>query len=142
MSVLVALHKEVFDGFDIFGVVKEIGVDDEGLIEFWDKYFKFPLYVDKSYAFYQALGDRRVSLKAVLNPFSIFGLICDAIQRIRSKSIGGSLKGEGIVQGGIIVFGADRKPRCMYQEETGVDLKAADLVVALDVIRNKEESSG
>ena len=136
--MLVALYKDVFTGISIFGIIKETGVDDEGLIEFSEKYFRdFPLYVDKSYAFYHALGDRKLGLSTLFNPLSIFGIICDTFQRIRNKSIDGNLKGEGFVQGGIIIFGPDGKPVCMYQEQTGVDLQVTDLVVALDFVRNR-----
>jgi hypothetical protein len=135
LSVLAAQHKEVFEGIHIFGIVKETGVGDEGLVEFYEKYFRFPLYCDKTYAFYQALGDRKVGLKDIWNPFSIIGMLCDAFQRMRDKSIGGNLLGEGIVQGGYIIFGRDGKARCMYQEHTGVDLPVADLVAALSVVR-------
>ena len=130
------------EGFGIFGVVKETGVDDEGLVEFSTKYFgsQYPLYCDKSRAFYQALGDRKVGLSALFNPFSLIGLICDAYTRLTSKSISGNVtKGEGVVQGGIIVFDKNGKPACMYEEETGVDLRVADIVAALKAVRLQQQ---
>jgi hypothetical protein len=135
LSVLAALHKEAFDGFEIFGIVKETGVGDEGLVQFYEQYFQFPLYCDKTYSMYRALGDRKVGLKDIWNPLSIIGILCDAFQRMHDKSIDGDMLGEGIVQGGYIIFGRDGKARCMYQEHTGVDLPVADLVEALSVVR-------
>lgn len=126
----------MFDGINIFGIVKETGVDDEGLVEFHNKYFRFPLFCDKSYAFYRALGDRKVGLKDIWNPLSIIGIICEAIQRIRDKSISGNMLGEGIVQGGFIIFDRDGAPKCMYQEATGVDLPVRDLAGALNAIQD------
>lgn len=132
-----ALYPELCEGFEIFGIVKETGVDDEGLAEFQQKYFQsYPIYLDKSYAFYQALGDRKVGLSQVIfNPFALFGVLCDAYHRITSKSVGGNVRGEGIVQGGIIMFGVDGKPVCMYEEETGTDLRVADIATALEAVR-------
>ena len=83
MSVLAALYKEVLDGFEIFGIIKEAGVDDDGLAEFHDKYFPYPLYCDKSYAFYHALGDRKVGFQLIWNPLSLFSLLCDTFKRIK-----------------------------------------------------------
>jgi hypothetical protein len=118
------MYPQAMDGFQIFGVVKERGIDEKGLAEFQQKYFSsYPVYSDESYAFYQALGDRKLSLSQVLNPIALFGIVCDAYQLITSKSVRGNAKGEGLVQGGLIVFGADGKPACMYQEETGKELR-------------------
>lgn len=126
----------MFEGFQIFGIVKETGVDDEGLVEFADKYFDFPLYCDKTFSFYQALGDRRIGLKEILNPLSLIGIICDSIKRVTEKSVDGNFYGEGTVQGGYIVFSKDGKAQCMYQEQTGVDIRVAELVAALDAVRS------
>lgn len=126
----------------MFGVVKETGVDDEGLVDYSLDYFRsYPVYVDKSYSFYQALGDRKVGLNQLFNPLALIGILCDAYQRITSKSVTGTAKGEGIVQGGIIIFGADGKPACMYQEETGIDLRVADIASALAAVRQMQFKS-
>jgi len=96
----------------------------------------YPLYCDKSYAFYQALGDRKMGLGALLNPFSLFGIVCDAFNRLTSKQISGNVtKGEGIVQGGIIIFDKNGEPSCMYEEETGNDLRVAEIAAALNGVR-------
>ena len=141
MSVLAELYKETFSGVKIFGIVKETGVDDEGLVDFSEKYFRYPLYCDKSYAFYQALGDRKVGLKDILNPLSIIGIVCDAFQRLRNKSIDGNMVGEGVVQGGYIVFDRAGEPRAMYQEQTGIDLPILDLVNAVTFVRSLASST-
>lgn len=57
------------DGFGMFGLIKETGVDDEGLAEFNQKSFPFPLYRDADRAFYEALGNRKLSLP--WNPISM-----------------------------------------------------------------------
>mmetsp|Transcript_15345 Transcript_15345/g.42493 ORF Transcript_15345/g.42493 Transcript_15345/m.42493 type:complete len:137 (-) Transcript_15345:352-762(-) len=131
------MYSNYFDGFEMFGIIKETGVDDQGLAEFHSKYFTHPIFRDQSYAFYQALGDRKVSLSYLLNPAPLFTLACEAWQRVRSKEITGNVtRGEGLVQGGIIIFDAKGKPVAMYEEQTGSDLPVADLISALEKTKN------
>lgn len=129
------MYPEYVEGFGIVGIVKETSV--KGLGEFVQQYFRnYPVYCDKTYAFYSALGDRKVGLRSLLNPLSIAGILCDAFQRIKQKGITGNVTaGEGVVQGGIIIFDAQGKPSAMYPEETGEDLRVADLARALQAIR-------
>ena len=139
LSVLAALYKESFDGFDIFGIVKESDVD--GLAEFYNKYFTYPVYRDSSFTFYEALGSRKVALTSLINPLSIVSLACETWERMKTKDIKGKLTGgEGLVQGGIIAFDTKGKPLFMYQEETGKDLPIAKLITALEAIRRTKIS--
>lgn len=125
------------DGIRIFGVVKEIGVDDQGLWEFQKDFFPYPIYRDQSYTFYTALGDRKLAFNLLFNPLGFLPMILDAWNRVTKKGIRGNLRGEGIVQGGIVLFDKSGKPLAMYQEETGVDLPVSDLVRAFEVIRRQ-----
>jgi len=122
------------EGFGLFGVVKETGIDDEGLMEFSQKYFlDAPLFCDKSFAFYQALGDRRATDLPAL--WSMMTGVFSWISRIQEKNISGNTKGEGLLKGGLILFDTKGKPRYSYQEETGEDLPVADIVAALEVLK-------
>lgn len=137
LSVLAALYGDSYlQGFDLFGVVKETGVDDEGLAEFSNTYFgKYPLYCDKSYALYHALGDR----KAVELPslFTLMTSFLDAWRRITSKGISWNVKGEGLVKGGLIIFDTKGNPKYAYKEEMGVDLPVQDIIRALEAVRRE-----
>jgi hypothetical protein len=59
------------------------------------------------------------------------------MRRLKAKEIQGNLTGEGIVQGGIIIFGKDGTPRSMYAEETGKELPLQDIVSAMMAVRNE-----
>ncbi|GKZ00993.1 hypothetical protein MPSEU_001050800 [Mayamaea pseudoterrestris] len=115
----------------------ETGVDDDGLLEFNEKYFTFPIYRDQTWTFYEALGNRKIGLSLLWNPFSVFSIMCETYQRIREKKIDGNMKGDGIIQGGIIFFGRDGQPKAAYQEETGVDLRIRDIIATLNAIRKE-----
>jgi hypothetical protein len=141
LTVLAAQKKEVFDGFGVFAIVKETGIDDEGLAEFHHSYFRYPTFCDKSYSFYQALGDRKVMLSLVFNPLSLINVICDTYKRITNKGIQGNFKGEGLVQGGIIFFDKEGKPRYAYEEETGQDLPIKDILAAMNALRRETEGN-
>jgi hypothetical protein len=140
LSVLAALYPDM-DGFRLFAVVKETGVDDHGLIEYYDKYFTFPTYCDKSWALYTALGNRRVGFNLLWNPSSVFSILCESAQSLRAKSVDDSAnKGEGLVQGGIVFIGSDGKPKYAYQEETAVQLRVGDILAAIDAIKQQSSS--
>lgn len=128
------------EGFGIFGVVKEVGVDDVGLAEFHSDYFPYPLYRDERTVFYTALGLRKLSVKPTSwNPFNIFRAIWDLRKRLKSKNITGNMKGEGIVQGGIIIFDRNGRARYAYREETGYEVPIDDILSAVKAVR--EDSS-
>lgn len=125
------------DGFGIFGIVKEVGVDDEGLAEFESTFFPYPLYRDESQMFYNALGLRKMSVKS-WNPFKIFRGLREVYKRLTKKNISGNMKGEGLIQGGIIIFDRTGKARFAYREETGFEVPINDIISAARVVKAKE----
>ena len=52
------------------------------------------------------------------------------------KNIQGNYKGEGLKTGGIIIFGADGKPKFAYKEKTGFELDMDDLFAAAQAVRD------
>lgn len=129
-----AREDKPLDGFGLFGVVKEVGVDDPGLYDFYNEYFSYPLYKDESQAFYTALGTRKLKI-STWNPIKIFSGLRNVSKRLSKKNISGNYKGEGIVQGGVIIFDATGKPRFAYREETGSEIPVEDIVAVVRELR-------
>lgn len=130
-----AAKDKLLDGFNIFGVVKEAGsgVDDDGLEEFYRKYFSYPLYLDRKKEFYAALGGRTLSFT------SLFGLIPKSFgslgQRLKEKQIEGNFKGEGFLQGGVMLFDSVGDLMYSYQEVTGEELPMDEILEAVENLR-------
>lgn len=139
VSVLVALM-EMNKDFGIIGIIKETGVDDEGILRFRHDYFEYQLYCDKTYAFYHALGDRKVGIQFALNPLVLLDVVCNAYSRLSSKGVKGNMLGEGFTQGGMIFFGSDGEPKFAYEEVTGKDVPIRDLVAVINSMRNESST--
>ena len=56
--------------------------------------------------------------------------------RLAEKGLEGNLKGEGMVQGGIIIFDKDGKAQYAYKEETGSPLPIDDILVAVGAVKS------
>merc|ERR1712029_1257426 len=83
-----------FKGFSFKSVVKETGVDDEGLNEFGTQYFPYPTYKDQALTFYDALGSGK--MKIGYNPLAMIKFIRDSMKRIKDLGIESyNTKGEG-----------------------------------------------
>ena len=136
LSVLAARQGK----FGFWGMVKETGVDDEGLAEFYNNHFTFPLYRDEERVAYQALGNRKIGL-TTWNPWRLWKGYNDMNQRLKEKNLEGNLVGEGLVQGGVFIFDAKGVLRYAYEEETGSPLKMADLQAAMDHVASGSSSS-
>jgi len=125
-------------GFGLFGLVKETGVDDEGLVEFYTNSFPFPLYRDEGLVFYNHFfNGRRLGL-STLNPLRLYRGYKEMTARLNKKGLEGNLKGEGILQGGIIIFGKDGAPKFAYEEETGTALPMDEIKSALEAVISGE----
>jgi len=133
---LAARPEQPLNGFGIFGLVKEAGVDDEGLSVFYNDFFTRPLYLDKELTFYDALGRRKLGLS--WNLWGVYRHIQTAMARLKVKNIEGNMKGEGALKGGIIIFDKNGKARYAYEEETGYEIPVDDILAAINKV--KEES--
>ena len=128
-----------------WAVVKEINVDDEGLLNLYQKHFNFPFFRDEKRALYGALGLRRISL---FN-FNLLLELRRLNKRCMDKCIEGNLIGKGasMVLGGVIVFDRQGNIRYAYQEQIGVELPIDEIraairqVVDWDTLGNSSRSS-
>jgi len=98
----------------LLGVVKETGVDDEGLCEFYTGSFPYQMYRNDNLQLYEAFGNRKIGL-TTWNPWRLWKGYREMKQRLDSKNLTGNLKGEGLVQGGVLVF--DKTGELQYAEE-------------------------
>jgi len=125
-------------GFELFGVVKEIGVDDQGLTEFYKDHFAYPLFKDDGLVLYnEFFGKRKIKL-TTYNPIKLYGGYKDMSSRLKEKKLEGNMKGEGMVQGGLIIFDKAGKARYAYDEDIGNELKMDDIVAALKAVQSEE----
>mmetsp|Transcript_1987 Transcript_1987/g.5220 ORF Transcript_1987/g.5220 Transcript_1987/m.5220 type:complete len:134 (+) Transcript_1987:567-968(+) len=130
----------------MFGVVKETGVDDEGLRAFQKDHFTFPLYRDENLDFYRAFGNGKItdsmSWWSLLNPYKLYKSMKAVSKRMKAKNLTGNMVGEGLKTGGIIVFGTDGEPKYAYPEITGSPLESDDLLAALKDVTSGSSGSG
>ena len=114
--------------------MKETGVDDDGLEEFHRKYFTYPLYLDHDKEFYGALGGRTLSF------YSLFGLIPKSFgslgERLKAKQIEGNFKGEGFLQGGVMMFNSAGDLVYSYQEVTGEELPMDQILETVQKLKD------
>jgi hypothetical protein len=71
-------------------------LDAEGLLSLYQQCFRFPFFRDSKLALYSALGDRKVVLGIVPNPFKIVKRYMEIRKRlVKDKGIEGNIIGEG-----------------------------------------------
>ncbi|KAL7484051.1 hypothetical protein ACHAW6_009696 [Cyclotella cf. meneghiniana] len=128
---------DVMSGYQLFGTVKEIGVDDTGLRDFHRLHFTYPLYRDDGLVFYNDFfGNRRIKL-TTYNPFKLYKGYTEMNNRLKEKKLEGNFTGEGMIQGGLVVFDREGKVRYAYEENTGTPLDIEDILAALKAIRDE-----
>jgi hypothetical protein len=132
-------NEELMKKFNMWGVVKETGVDDEGLSKFYNDYFTFPLFKDEGLVLYNDFfGKRKIAL-TTYNPFKLYRGYKEMTQRLNGKSLDGNMTGEGLVQGGIVIFDNQGNARYAYEEIIGDELVIDDIVAALEDVANDEK---
>ena len=136
LKELAANEHKPLEGFDLWGVIKETGVDDQGLCDF-TSFYPYPLYKDDQLSFYKALGNRKLSL----NPLSLFGTVKSMFSgnsRTKERNIEGNLVGEGLVKGGVIIFSKDGTPKYAYREVVGQELPVETILAAVHAVKKDQ----
>lgn len=126
-------------------VVKEVAASadadaDLGVGDFGRKYFKCgDVFHDPDRAFVRHLGNRRVKvpLSKLLRPVSSWRDLKALGARLTEKGIDGNLKGEGLVQGGVLVIAADGEVTYTYKEEIGSEIPAAEIRAAVEALATR-----
>lgn len=131
-----------FEGFAVRSIVKETGIDDEGLNEFATEYFPFPTYKDQALTFYHSLGSGKVSIG--FNPLSMIRWIRDSIKKTTDLDVKTwNTKGEGFLQGGWILFDPNGIPQAAFQENAKKRVPIDDILKEVQSMRSntKQEVS-
>ena len=122
-----------------WAVVKEINVDNEGLLSLYQNYFNFPFFLDSKMKLYKALGLRKLNLFKALK----IGKLTK--KRILNRGIQGTFftKGEGLILGGVIIFDSKGEIKYAFEEKSGgQELPIQRIKDALhDVINNNDSTT-
>jgi len=131
-------NAELMKGFQLFGVVKEIGVDDKGLSEFYNDHYTYPLYKDDALTFYNDFFNKRKLGFTTYNPLKLYSGFKTMTKRVKKKGLKGNMVGEGFVKGGVVIFDKGGKAVYAYEEETFTELVVDDIVAALKALQGEK----
>jgi len=106
-------------------------VDDKGLLEFYEKYFTYPLYEDPGYKLYETFGNRSIFEFRTWNPIRIVQGFRSMNRRIKEKGLDGNMKGEGTIQGGVFVFNDRGEIHYAQEEKIGNEIKVDEIRAAV-----------
>lgn len=113
------------NNINLFGVIKEVGVDDEGLADFENKYFNHnDLFLDAEKGFYAALGNKSLTNQRLhsWNPFTLYSDFNKLMGRMKDKGIEGNLKGEGLLKGGLYIVSPTAGVVYEHKEQSGTPM--------------------
>ena len=121
--------------FGFWGIIKETGVDDQGLTEFHNTYFDFPLYRDVGLETYASFGNKSILSGMTWNPLRIYRGYKEMTKRLKEKNLDGNMKGEGVTKGGIFVLNPDGEVVYAMEEITGSPLDMDEIEAAMNALR-------
>jgi hypothetical protein len=105
-----------FQNLNLFGLIKETGVDDKALLDFYADYFTFPIYKDHEQDSFRFLGNRKISVWRLLKAQPRL------YQRYHKKGIKNvPFGGDIFTQGGVLLFKKGQL-RYVYYERFGDEL--------------------
>lgn len=129
-----------FKGFNVKSIVKETGVDNEGLNEFATDYFPYPTYKDQALTFYNALGSGKISIG--FNPLALIKFIRDTMVGMKALGVKSyNVKGEGFLQGGWILFDTTGAPQAAFQENAKQRVPIDDILKAIQLMKSNIEQT-
>jgi len=103
------------------------------------------MIIDRKYEWYNAIGNRKLYQQPLTtwNPFTFISNIKATKARGTAKGVTDSnLKGEGLTQGGIIIFDKVGNVEFVYREKTGFEIPKEAIVSACQSIKAKAGKSG
>ena len=133
---LTQLSQEFGSEMNLFGIIKETGVDDAALTDFYTDYFSFPLYKDNDWESFRFLGNRKISIWKLLRTAPY------AQKRYNKKKIVNiPFGGDIFTQGGILLFDRKGNLQFVYYERYGDELDMEALRFAIREIQGESSSS-
>jgi AhpC/TSA antioxidant enzyme len=121
------------------GAIKETGVNDQALLDFYQQYFRFPIVLDKKWEIFKAMGGRQIGLWPALTSYIRLQ------RRYKSQGIPNVQGGDIWTQGGVLVFDKDGNLRHTYYDTYGelldVNVLRAAIREARSPLPRRPESS-
>lgn len=115
---------------NLYGIIKEVGVDTEGLLDFQSKYFNNnEVFLDSDREFYKVLGNKSLLSQPLSswNPFTLYHDFNSLMGRMKEKKIEGNLKGEGLLKGGLLIVSPTKGVVYKHEESTGTAMPYAEI---------------
>ena len=118
------------------GVVKKVPDDDANLVEYHEKFFNYPLYMDDNWHVYKAMGGRTLTMD------TLKAGVKRLMPRYKSKGIPMRFEGgDRFMMGGVLIFNRKGNLCFSYEEAYGEELNMEVLKEAIDEVRSLERSS-
>jgi hypothetical protein len=106
----------------LVGAIKQLDIHNKALLEFYEKYFKYPIYRDEKWLIYHALGGRKITFWKLLTSARKLG------KRYKEKNIQNIPFGGDIwTEGGILIFDQKGDLRYTYYETYGEEMNMVEI---------------
>ncbi len=105
-----------------------------GVAEFQTKaWYNYPVFMDSSREFFAALGNKSLLQQPLSswNPFTLYADFNAVAARVKDKGLEGHVKGEGLLQGGLIIVSPTEGVTFVLNEKTGYELPYEKIEEAL-----------
>jgi len=116
------------------GAVKETGVDDQALLDFYSQYFQHPIYKDEKWKIFHAMGGKKISV------FSLIKRAAFLYKRTKSKGIESKVRhGDIWTKGGVLVFNRAGELKYTQYEHFGREFDMQAIEQAIQSIRREDK---